>query len=523
MCFTKSRLEIQNKTFLYCSLVYYLPNEPSNMKSKFLILLSIFSLQVVISQNYQTVEEVNDACATLGFSTNEDAEIAVDEMMDIIGLQKNFTIQACPNINNAIAKNIKNSSGNMVRYILYDNDFFNSMDAKAGNDWAAISILAHEIGHHLNGHALNNTGSNHEFELDADYFSGLILAKMGASLQEAQSAIQTLRYEKATSTHPAKIDRLNEIERGWTKGSNYINRINDAGTTEENETDIPEGMEPLVQEYYRKAKNGDASAQTNLAYSFQTGNGVVQNYSEALNWYLKATEQGEAKAQNNLGVMYGTGYGVEKDNYEAVKWYRMAAEQGYAPGQYNLGVKYGNGDGVEKDVYEEVKWYRKAAEQGFAEGQFNLGGMYDNGSGVEKDSSEAVKWYRKAAEQGNDKGQFNLGVMYMNGNGVEQDFYKAVKWYRRAAEQGFAEGQFNLGAMYDNGSGVEKDSSEAVKWYRKAAEQRLPEGQAMLGYMYQNGYGVTKNKSTAIDWYRKAAKQGQKYAQDTLTQLGEPW
>jgi hypothetical protein len=83
------------------------------------------------TQNYQTVEEVNDACATLGFSTNEEAEIAVDEMMEIIGLQKSFTIQECPNINNAIAKNIKNSSGNMFRYILYDNDFLNSMDAKA--------------------------------------------------------------------------------------------------------------------------------------------------------------------------------------------------------------------------------------------------------------------------------------------------------------------------------------------------------------------------------------------------------
>ena len=89
-------------------------------------------------------------------SFDEDAEIAVDEMMDIIGLQKNFKLQECPNINNAIAKNIKNSSGNMVRYILYDNDFFSKMDAKAGNDWAAISILAHEIGHYKKKHIIKS-------------------------------------------------------------------------------------------------------------------------------------------------------------------------------------------------------------------------------------------------------------------------------------------------------------------------------------------------------------------------------
>ena len=284
------------------------------MKLKLLIFLSVFSLQLAISQNYQTLEEVNDACATLGFSANEDAEIAVDEMMDIIGLQRNFTIQECPNINNALAKNIKNSSGNMVRYILYDNDFFSRMDAKAGNDWAAISILAHEIGHHLNGHALNNKGSNHEFELDADYFSGLILAKMGATLEETQSAINTLKYEKATSTHPAKADRLNEVERGWTKGYNYKNRIKDTGIT--SERDIIANMEPLVQEVYRKAKNGDAEAQDYLGYAYNMGTGVEKDYDEAVKWYRKAAEQGHAPGQSRLGKMYYLGYGVEKDSYK---------------------------------------------------------------------------------------------------------------------------------------------------------------------------------------------------------------
>ena len=396
------------------------------MKSKLLIFSSLFLVQTLISQNYQTVEEVNDACATLGFSADEDAEIAVDEIMDVIGLQKNFTIQECPNINNAVAKNIENSSGYTVRYILYDNDFFNNMDTKAGSDWAAISILAHEIGHHLNGHALNNERSNHEYELDADYFSGLVLAKMGATLEETQSAINTFRYEKATSTHPAKIDRLNEIERGWTKGSNYINRINDTvitegddtvitegdytDITEKNDTDITEGMEPLVQEYYIKAKNGDAQAQFNLGYAYYLAKGIDNDYSKAVKWFRKSAEQGNSQAEYHLGFMYYMAYGVERDYNEALKWYRKSAEQGNSEGQMMLGTMYSLGSGVERDYNEALKWFRKSAEQGDKYGQFSLGTMYQQGQGVKKNKATAIIWFRKAAKQGEEWSQRALKI-----------------------------------------------------------------------------------------------------------------
>ena len=70
-------------------------------------------------------------------------------------------------------------------------------------------------------------------------------------------------------------------------------------------------------------------------------------------------------AQNSLGTAYDTGDGIEQDYTEAVKWYRKAGEQGYAMAQYNLGAMYGFGLGVEQDHTEAVEWYRKAAEQGY--------------------------------------------------------------------------------------------------------------------------------------------------------------
>lgn len=44
---------------------------------------------------------------------------------------------------------------------------------------------------------------------------------------------------------------------------------------------------------------------------------------------LKAAEQGDAVAQSTLAWCYDTGNGVGIDPAEAVKWYGKAAEQGY--------------------------------------------------------------------------------------------------------------------------------------------------------------------------------------------------
>ena len=66
------------------------------------------------------------------------------------------------------------------------------------------------------------------------------------------------------------------------------------------------------------------------------------------------------QAQYNLGVMHYDGEGVPQDYAEAVKWYRLAADQGYANAQYNLGVMCRDGHGVPQDGAEGVKWYRLA-------------------------------------------------------------------------------------------------------------------------------------------------------------------
>ena len=158
----------------------------------------------------------------------------------------------------------------------------------------------------------------------------------------------------------------------------------------------------------------------------------------------EAAERGNTSAQYTLGICYFMGEGVEQDYREAVKWYRKAAEKGYADAQNSLGFMYFFGKGVDQDYTEGVKWIRKAAEQGNAESQFHLGFAYIRGDGVDRDYDEGVKWYHKAIEQKHAGAMNNMGHCYVMGFGVPQDDIEAYAWFLLAAKHGFKKANIHL-------------------------------------------------------------------------------
>jgi hypothetical protein len=104
--------------------------------------------------------------------------------------------------------------------ILYNPEFFEEIATDAGTDWAAVSVLAHELGHHHYGHVREGvrgypTSVSRRHELEADYFSGYVLAKLGTTREEAEAAQRTYFDEHATATHPASPQRLRAIAAGW--------------------------------------------------------------------------------------------------------------------------------------------------------------------------------------------------------------------------------------------------------------------------------------------------------------------
>jgi len=139
----------------------------------------------------------------------------VAEIMKYTGLPANFVVVE-GKVPNAAAVIMQGPDQVPRRVIAYNPAFMGQViEATKSNNWAPVSIMAHEIGHHLSGHTIVPGGSQPPIELESDKFSGFVLYKMGAPLKDAQNAIATLIPEADGQTHPGRRKRLAAIASGW--------------------------------------------------------------------------------------------------------------------------------------------------------------------------------------------------------------------------------------------------------------------------------------------------------------------
>ncbi|WP_201980852.1 M48 family metalloprotease [Hymenobacter rubidus] len=141
----------------------------------------------------------------------------IHEITDAVGLKARFELRATREVDNAAAVVYDGK-----RFLLYNPDFLNAVNRAGHTDWAGISILAHEMGHHLNGHTLRGGGSQPADELEADEFSGFVLRKLGASLAQAQAAMASVSDDQGSATHPGRTPRLAAISQGWQRANDQI-------------------------------------------------------------------------------------------------------------------------------------------------------------------------------------------------------------------------------------------------------------------------------------------------------------
>lgn len=145
------------------------------------------------------------------FSSDAEAEAVIKRIVDASGLVPNFEMRAA-GVPNAAA-----TIEGAKRLILYNQYFVRSLREGTGTPWAPASVMAHEVAHHFNGHTLEKSGSRPKIELEADYYSGFVLQRMGATMTEARAAMEKFGSPNGTATHPPKHDRLAAISSGWTK------------------------------------------------------------------------------------------------------------------------------------------------------------------------------------------------------------------------------------------------------------------------------------------------------------------
>lgn len=144
-------------------------------------------------------------------SENIDLKQVSLEISGVAGLFPNFEIrEGDTRLASALIENER-------RVIIYKKDMATTAVSETGTRWSAYSVMAHEIAHHLLFHALTSEQSRFDQELAADEWSGYVLGKLGASLDETLGAPKHLAKEFGDATHPPRIERLKAVSKGWER------------------------------------------------------------------------------------------------------------------------------------------------------------------------------------------------------------------------------------------------------------------------------------------------------------------
>ena len=179
-------------------------------------LLAVF-IAIASSSFARAISHNNQREITISLDTSmmkiSDVREMLQEIIEITGLQTDFELKE------ANVLNIEASVSHRKRFILYNPTYITTLNNVTKNKWAVMTLLAHEVGHHLNGHTMHKGGSTPELELEADEFAGFILYKLGATLKQSQNVMYYIAKDKASRTHPSKSSRLSAIEKGWNKAS----------------------------------------------------------------------------------------------------------------------------------------------------------------------------------------------------------------------------------------------------------------------------------------------------------------
>lgn len=106
--------------------------------------------------------------------------------------------------------------------VLYNPEAMTILDFASGNDFTTLSVLAHELGHHVHGHTLPSSLEelqkhpwNREFE--ADEFAGFVLARLKAKPDDLLASLRVW-FCGPSHTHPGSVERAEVAFEGWKKG-----------------------------------------------------------------------------------------------------------------------------------------------------------------------------------------------------------------------------------------------------------------------------------------------------------------
>jgi TPR repeat protein len=214
----------------------------------------------------------------------------------------------------------------------------------------------------------------------------------------------------------------------------------------------------------------------------------AKDFTTAFALYTELSQEGNADAQTSLAFMYQNAQACEKNEAKALELYTIAAEAKQPYALFNLAILYENGiGGVAHDQFRAHELHMEAATREVPPAMYEVALMLERGLGCMQNYSEAAFWYEEAAKRGHLEAFNNLGVLYKDGHGVIQDDARCFICFKRAAEGGLAEGLYNLGLLYDQGIGCELNNDTALEYCRKAAYKGHAKAKEIIKGLQEDG------------------------------------
>lgn len=257
----------------------------------------------------------------------------------------------------------------------------------------------------------------------------------------------------------------------------------------------------IFAQYYEtliRANNGDADAQVQMGLYYINGNeGVQKNSEEAFKWFKKAAINGDAAGQHYLGICYAYGEGTIQDFYQARQWFEKASQKSYLPSTFELGKFYEYGmAGYTRNMEQAFSNYKTCADAGHAESQGRCGNMLLDGIGCTQDIQRGITYLRQAVENGDIEACYYLGKCYYNGNGLPVDYKTAINYFKRA-ESKHPKVAYEIANCYE-------ELQDFTSWFfyiEKAANAGSEMAQERLGNCYLYGRnGLSQSGTLALKW-----------------------
>jgi zinc protease len=148
------------------------------------------------------------------------------------------------------------------------------------------------------------------------------------------------------------------------------------------------------------------------------------------NEMLKSAKEGDVTAQEELAIAYLYGRDTDKDPKRAVEWLKTAAKGNSAAANLMLAEIYAKGKIAEKDRAKEIAHLKAGSSLGNKKAQFLLARNYEKKFQEFPDvtNEEIIGLYTKSAQQGYISAQYNLARHLVQGSMVQRDKKEAMVW-----------------------------------------------------------------------------------------------